>query len=90
MKQEVWWVQPLRIFNLFICCNFPEAIACLALKYQIIQFRAHLMDFKWLYNKMLIEMNQKLWWVQSLRKYGLLYFVNHENEIYAPVALQKP
>ena len=35
-------------------------------------------------------MNEKLWWVQSFGKYRLLYFVKHENEMYAPMALQKP
>ena len=32
LKQEVWWVQPLRIYKLSICCSTSEAIACLDFK----------------------------------------------------------
>ena len=34
-------------------------------------------------------MKQRMWWMQFLGKYGLLDFVKHKNQIYAPVALQK-
>ena len=38
---------------------------------------------------MYIEMNQGVWWEQSLGKYGLLYFVKHKNDMHASAALQK-
>ena len=34
-------------------------------------------------------MKQGMWWVQSLRKYGLLYFVKHKSDMHAPALLQK-
>ena len=35
-------------------------------------------------------MKQKLWWVQSLMKYELLYFIKYKNNMHAPASLQKP
>ena len=34
-------------------------------------------------------MKQGVWWVQSLGKYGLLYFVKHKTDMHASAALQK-
>ena len=34
-------------------------------------------------------MKQKMWWVQSRKKHGLLYFIKHKNDMHAPAALQK-
>ena len=36
-----------------------------------------------------IEIKQGVWWVQSLRKYGSLYFIKHKNNTHAPTPLQK-
>ena len=70
-------MQPLSRYKLFICCNTPEAIssyvACLILD-ELSRFMAYLMDFKMSSYKMHMEMKQGVWWVQSLRKHGLLYF----------------
>ena len=32
LKQEAWWIQPLRRFKLFIYYSIPEARACLDLE----------------------------------------------------------
>ena len=35
-------------------------------------------------------MKKDVWWVQSIMKYELLYFIKHKNDMYALAALQKP
>ena len=36
-----------------------------------------------------IEMKWGVWWVQSLKKNGLLYFIKCKKYMHAPAALQK-
>lgn len=45
-------------------------LGCLVLE---LRFRAHLMIFKRA-NKIHVLMNQKVWWVQPLRRYGAVIF----------------
>ena len=32
------------------------------------------------------EMKKDVWWVQSIMKYELLYFIKYKNNMYAPAA----
>ena len=34
-------------------------------------------------------MKKDMWWVQSLMKYWLLYFIKHKNDMHAPAVLHK-
>ena len=35
------------------------------------------------------EMKKDVWWVQSIMKYWLLYFIKHKNDMHVPAVLQK-
>ena len=69
-------------------CSTPEAIACLNFKWSKSTFYFTFNEL--LSNKVQIEMKQEVWWVHSLIKVGLLYFIKYKNDMYAPAAPQKP